>query len=472
MANATSNPFMITLPSGTKLYGITRTGYIQDGSTIKPDKPNGSKTSYFIEVPRDKWDGPSETAIQYAAPGTGAAKFYKEVAAYNVDGNGKWTAYSAAGAELKQELAKYNEGKPTQISTVVATAPQAVAKATGTSSSGLASTLFPKSSAAKLNPNDDSPTQPGDKPGDTPADKPIVISDLEPEFSSVPTTEDDPAYSNTKKAEKGGGKIAIVYPLGMRDEQDRIIFERYTYNPKKLSNDTEPWPYTGTLLSTIQLPIPSGISDTNSVEWGGANMNPIEMVATSKAFEIMNKDKDLMTAGNEALNAAKEAFRDSGDMWKYYFAQEAVGVQGLLSRASGSVLNSNLSLLFNGPSLRPFSFTFKLSPRDEKESIIVRRIIRQFKEGSAVNTSAQNFFLKAPDVFKIRYEQLNGKSKSLNQFKTCALTTVSVNYTPDGTYMTYSDGTMTSYELTLAFNELEPIYQKNYAGLGADEIGY
>jgi hypothetical protein len=159
-------------------------------------------------------------------------------------------------------------------------------------------------------------------------------------------------------------------------------------------------------------------------------------------------------------------------MWKYYFAQEAVGVQGLLSRASGSVLNSNLSLLFNGPSLRPFSFTFKLSPRDANESVIVRRIIRQFKEGSAVNTSAQNFFLKAPNVFKIRYEQKGGASKSLNQFKTCALTTVSVNYTPDGTYMTYEDGTMTSYEINLAFNELEPIYQKNYSKLAADDIGY
>lgn len=471
MADATSKPFMITLPSGTKLYGITKTGYIRDGSTIKPNKPTGSETSYFIEVPRDKWDGPSETAIQYAAPGTGAPKFYKEVAAYNVDGSGKWTAYSAAGAELRQELAKYNEGKPTQISTVVATAPQAVSQATGTSPSGLASKLFPKSnSPATPNPDDNQPTPPGDEP----KDQPIVISDLEPEFSSVPTTEDDPAYSNDEKKKNGGGNIKIVYPLGMRDEQDRIIFERYTYNPKKLSNDTEPWPYTGTLLSTIQLPIPSGISDTNSVEWGGANMNPIEMVATSKAFDIMNADKtkDLMTAGNEAANAAKKAFRDSGDMWKYYFAQEAVGVQGLLSRASGSVLNSNLSLLFNGPSLRPFSFTFRLSPRDEPESVIVRRIIRQFKEGSAVNTSAQNFFLKAPDVFKIKYEQLDGKSKSLNQFKTCALTTVSVNYTPDGTYMTYGDGTMTSYEITLAFNELEPIYQKNYSGFDPDEIGY
>ncbi len=337
---------------------------------------------------------------------------------------------------------------------------------TGFNSPDLAKQIDVPGSNTAQNPDDAAiPTPPGDKPSE-----PIVIESLSPDLGEVPTPKDDPAYSDSEKAKKGGGNIAMVYPVGMRDEQDRIVFERWTYNPKKLSNDTEPWPYTGTLLSTIQLPIPSGISDTSSVEWGGANMNPIEIVATKEAFNIMSPEKDLMTAGNEALNAAKKAFRESGDMWKYYFAQEAVGVQGLLSRASGSVLNSNLSLLFNGPSLRPFSFTFKLSPRDANESVIVRRIIRQFKEGSAVNTAESNVFLKAPDVFKIRYE--GASAKSLNKFKTCALTSVSVNYTPDGTYMTYGDGTMTSYELSLTFNELDPIYQVNYKDLALDEIGY
>jgi hypothetical protein len=41
---------------------------------------------------------------------------------------------------------------------------------------------------------------------------------------------------------------------------------------------------------------------------------------------------------------------------------------GLLSRASGAILNPNLELLFNGPQLRPFNFTFRLSPREEKEA--------------------------------------------------------------------------------------------------------
>ena len=38
--------------------------------------------------------------------------------------------------------------------------------------------------------------------------------------------------------------------------------------------------------------------------------------------------------------------------------------------------------------------------------------------------------------------------------------------------MTYEDGTMTSYEISLTFNEIDPIYQINYQGLESDVIGY
>jgi len=33
-----------------------------------------------------------------------------------------------------------------------------------------------------------------------------------------------------------------------------------------------------------------------------------------------------------------------------------------------------------------------------------------------------------------------------------------VQYTPDGSYSTYDDGSMTSYQVSLQFGELNPIY--------------
>ena len=52
---------------------------------------------------------------------------------------------------------------------------------------------------------------------------------------------------------------------------------------------------------------------------------------------------------------------------------QATGVQGLLSRTEGIIVNPNLELLFNGPSLRSFGLSYKMSPRNEPESIMIKK---------------------------------------------------------------------------------------------------
>ena len=47
------------------------------------------------------------------------------------------------------------------------------------------------------------------------------------------------------------------------------------------------------------------------------------------------------------------------------------------------------------------------------------------------------------------------------KWKPCALTRVSVNYTPDGTYATYSDGRPVAIELTLNFVETKLIFRQD-----------
>ena len=74
-----------------------------------------------------------------------------------------------------------------------------------------------------------------------------------------------------------------------------------------------------------------------------------------------------------------------------------------------------------------------------------------------------NLFLKTPNVFKLKYIFKNGRQHPyLNKIKVCALQSFDVQYTPDGSYMTYDDGSMTSYDVKLSFGELNPIYQEDY----------
>ena len=55
--------------------------------------------------------------------------------------------------------------------------------------------------------------------------------------------------------------------------------------------------------------------------------------------------------------------------------------------------------------------------------------------------------------------------------KECGLTDCSVNHTPDGGYMTYDNSAMVAVEMSLSFQEMEPIYN-NDMGQTDDSIGY
>ena len=56
----------------------------------------------------------------------------------------------------------------------------------------------------------------------------------------------------------------------------------------------------------------------------------------------------------------------------------------------------------------------------------------------------------------------------LNKIKTCALSSFTVDYTPDGSYSTYDDGSMTSYNVGMTFNELNPIYEDDYGDVAGE----
>ena len=247
------------------------------------------------------------------------------------------------------------------------------------------------------------------------------------------------------------------------------------------------------ISGSVTLPIVTGISDQSSVDWKGAELNPLQSFAAAGALDLFNaakglgKGQSLAALGTKAgdiLNTAKEGLVDSGvgDAINVWLAQKAVGAQNLLSRTTGAIVNPNLEMLFNAPQLRNFGFSFLLSPRDADEATQVRNIIRFFKQGMSVKTTNSNVFLKAPNIFAIKYMTYNTDGEeilhpSINIIKTCALLSMDVQYTPNGTYMTYEDPyrTMQAYQLTMQFGELDPIYDNDYTDLDNDNdtvIGY
>ena len=256
------------------------------------------------------------------------------------------------------------------------------------------------------------------------------------------------------------------------------------------------------ILGNIILQMPSNIQDGNAVDYGESKMNTLIGAAAGAIGSVINKTGDAV---NESLKknpeGAKQSMAElSGDLKKTLGADSslmdaatqfttakatsaALGALGgnvstaqLLARQTGNIFNPNMELLFNGPTLRSFNFSFKMTPRSAAEARECKNIIRSFKLNMAPKTKGtgsiggSGVFLKTPNVFELRYRKGNSDHPFLHKFKQCFLTNISVNYTSEGVYATYDDATPISMTIDLTFKELEPIYDVDYDD--ADGVGF
>ena len=248
-------------------------------------------------------------------------------------------------------------------------------------------------------------------------------------------------------------------------------------------------------IGTVILPIPGGIQDSQSVTWNEDKINPFQLAKANIA--LAGIEKGIGEGAQTASDLVKSALTSSDTKTALgtYIAGQASGAQNLLQRTTGAIMNPNMELLFSGPSIRNFTFAFTLAPRSREEAKTVIRIIRFFKQGMAPIRSKSRLFLKSPHTFRLAYKHkaLTGDREGdrnliasqgtnnaatdhpyLNKFKECAMSTFGVNYTPNGPYSTYEDGVMTAYNITMNFQEMNPIYNDDYGSSGPlpAEIGF
>ena len=271
-----------------------------------------------------------------------------------------------------------------------------------------------------------------------------------------------------------------VFPTSMDPGQDVLKFNMMKYVPKKFDQEQfgfEDRETKGRSIGSVILPIPAGIGDANAVSWGGNSMNAVQAALAQAALDAISKSPG--EGVDSLLNSAQKVAGNSGEASTALantLAGMASGNQNLITRTTGAILNPNLDLLFQAPTLRPFNFNFSLSPRDPKEAEVVMKIIRFFKQGMSPIRSKSNLFLKSPHTFQLQYLLREGRRSRehpfINKFKECALQSFGVQYTPTGNYSTFSDGVMTQYNISMTFTELEPVFNDDYGDKDLAEIGF
>jgi hypothetical protein len=234
----------------------------------------------------------------------------------------------------------------------------------------------------------------------------------------------------------------------------------------------------------ILLPMPSSINDTNQVSYSDDSLDAITATLAKEVGAITGtplfdtKGTLNATKINEKINEFFSGVDANLPLIKNLIltnlAGQAASLAGMgnlsinqaIARSSGQIINPNVELLFNGPTIRNFRFSFKMTPRNDTEAEQIRLIIKSLKRHMSPRDDGT--FLKAPNIFELRYKSGNTNHPYLNRFKRCALENMSVNYTGENVYATYEGGAPVSTVMDLTFKELEPIYASDYKNKGEE----
>jgi len=301
---------------------------------------------------------------------------------------------------------------------------------------------------------------------------------------------DETDYLQINLVSRGGNNVSLV-STGNQDffskDGKTSLINKGVGNP--INGTNPPKGLQGRQLSKssvttegiILLPMPSSIVDTNQVNYSDDTLDGVTAELASLAGKLMTTDitkngkfdlTDAIAAAGAAIGGSAGGLAASGakSLILAKLAADAAGLAGIgnlslnqaLARTSGQILNPNMELLFNGPTIRNFRFSFKMTPRDENEANQIRQIIRSLKIHMSPQDGQSDLFLRSPNIFELRYKKGQGNNEYLHRFKRCALENMSVNYTGENVYATYSDGAPVSTVMNLSFKELEPIYASDY----------
>ena len=344
-------------------------------------------------------------------------------------------------------------------------------------------------------------------------DNDLIGQSVAPRPSSADVYKKGSEYSRAKEQ----GKEVYAYPFDLNTDQDHLKIIKYNYvrpniNQSKPNISGDPTSNTAgdnvkgsKYGGAVLLPMPK-VVDVNGAEWGRDTINAFGLAALQTGKTVANllgATPGLNNEDKQEQEVLRKSLKDSGQITDKQLqnftkalgeagattvttgaAGAAAGLLGtnlspdtVLARTGGAVLNPNAEMLFQGPVIRDFSFSFKMIARSQKEGETIRKIIKFFKKGMA--PKFRNVVLiKAPDIFILDYRNGAGTLNTVNKFNPggLALTTLNVDYAPSGYWSAYRDSQPVAVKMDMTFTELRPIYEQDQtdddSNSGLDSVGY
>lgn len=198
------------------------------------------------------------------------------------------------------------------------------------------------------------------------------------------------------------------------------------------------------LKTAIALHIPNQLSVRYGVQWSEDDTSALAMMNAggTEIMKAINEDKKSDVTGVGAAIIANLALSKGPN---------AAGN----SAALGIAANPKKEQVFKGVDFRTFSFEYQFFPRNVDEANNVLRIVEEFKYHMHPEfKDTNNFVYIYPSEFDIMYFANGKENRNLHRHTSCVLTSMNVNYTPNGVFTTFQNGMPTQINITLEFREL------------------
>ena len=231
-------------------------------------------------------------------------------------------------------------------------------------------------------------------------------------------------------------------------------------------------PTTTRITDSIAIYLPPNVTDSTSVGYTNAEMGVIGAAAAGAADVVTAlRTGDISslatTLGGAATNLLATAGLNLGSEFIGTLAGvDPEGLKGFAKKAFGQASNPYMEVLFEGVEMRTFTYNFTFSPRNERETEDVQKIIKMFRFHMLpeIKGSSERF-MTLPSTFDIHYMfQVDKDQAEENNFyhkiATCVLKGCNVDYTP-GAVKSFASGAPTQITMSLTFQETEMLTKQH-----------
>jgi len=137
---------------------------------------------------------------------------------------------------------------------------------------------------------------------------------------------------------------------------------------------------------------------------------------------------------------------------------------GQASSLLGFPINPRMEVLYTGTPQRQFIFEFLMAPKNQTESLAIKRIVDTLRFHAAPEVETLLGFIPTfipPSEFDITFFTRGKENTNIPRINTCVLESIAVDYAPTGgIYSTFTNGYPVATVLSMAFRETEILHKR------------